>query len=580
MANYHVNYNTGSDTTGDGSTGSPWATVNHALVTSAATTGDLIKVVGSTTTDLDTTATFATDDRTNQLTTTTDLTSSLAVGDIIVISPNISDGAEFNGWMHTEVEAITSTTLTTRGYHVYPNQTNLSVTITKVNDVVSGGTQESIADIHNYVGAVVEFGYDATFTNVIGRTYFVNTVGVGSRSGTKFSIAGNGSLGGWNTFMPYFKNIAFCRFEYGMNLPFGRMAYANNIVLLNGRGSAGTSAFYVGDAADGTTDVYFNDCNEYFIRDSYFRYGTSGDQAYKNGAPIHLHFNQNRDRQLERSAGIIGNITGYAVRGEVFGFACLWGRSNNAYINGDIVMMGIDYEAYTSNFYRFPTICNGTANVRMKSFKLVKNGMTSNSNFNPVQNTHEFAYPGNSKIVLPTGYDVTTMDMDVFADTPSGAFVANSQQTWIDDNGAWVAANGGIWIKQNLVDQETGNSCLEVFKSKGNGYTGGFLGNNIANFPVASGGNRLQSITVRYKAISGTGSGYFLGVQIGSDIDQIGSMNLGNTTWSNAVITLGFTGGALVDSLPDDETINFLLYANRHVGDHHVLIDSITPTYA
>ncbi len=59
MANYHVNYLTGSDVTGDGGTVNPWATIQHALTTSSASTGDVIKVVGSTTTDLTTTATFA-----------------------------------------------------------------------------------------------------------------------------------------------------------------------------------------------------------------------------------------------------------------------------------------------------------------------------------------------------------------------------------------------------------------------------------------------------------------------------------------------------------------------------------------
>ena len=37
---------------------------------------------------------------------------------------------------------------------------------------------------------LVECGYDATFTSVIGHTYWVNSaVGVGGRSGTKFSIS-------------------------------------------------------------------------------------------------------------------------------------------------------------------------------------------------------------------------------------------------------------------------------------------------------------------------------------------------------------------------------------------------------
>ena len=96
MANYHVNYLTGSDVTGDGSTGNPWASISYALTTSSAATGDVIKVVGSTKTTLDTAASPNANGRTNVLNTSVDLSASLAAGDIVIISPNITDGAEFD----------------------------------------------------------------------------------------------------------------------------------------------------------------------------------------------------------------------------------------------------------------------------------------------------------------------------------------------------------------------------------------------------------------------------------------------------------------------------------------------------
>jgi len=130
MANYHVNYLTGSDVTGDGSTGSPWASIKHALATPPVVTGDVVKVAGSTFTDIDTAAQPASSNRTNTINTSVDLTSQLAVNDVFRFNPNMSDGPEFNGWMLDQVVAITSTTITTRGYFMFPNQATTNMTIT------------------------------------------------------------------------------------------------------------------------------------------------------------------------------------------------------------------------------------------------------------------------------------------------------------------------------------------------------------------------------------------------------------------------------------------------------------------
>lgn len=586
MANYHVNYLTGSDVTGDGSTSTPWASVNHALVTSSATTGDVIKVVGSTTTDLDTTATFATNDRTQNLTTTTDLTGSLSVGDIIIISPNLSDGAEFNGWMHTEVQAITATTLTTRGYHVYPNQTSLSVTITKVNDPVLSNTQESIANTENYAGAEIIFGYDATFTSVIGLTYFVNNVvSVGGRSGTKFNLSGAQSTGGWDQYMPLFKNAAFCRFENAIQVNTFHVAYVNNIHLLNaqGAGFGGANAGFRGPVADGSTDVYFNDCDGSFLSVNYTTYAFNNSASTQlQGAPVNLWLNQNRDRQLENNTGLIQNVIGYAVKGRQFGFAALFNVSQNMYITGDVVLMGLDDVAYQADYYKCPTITQGSCNLYLNSFKLVKNGLAAvNMAFNLVMMNLENITQGNSYIKLPTGVSLDDYQM-VGYDAGS---VGNSSQTYEDVDGLWTGTGGCVFFKQNLVDQETGASCLELLQTGGQTYAGSKNSPYICSFPTSSGAQRLTGISFRYKQLpgSGTKSGYLVRTPIGQNFENmsVGSINLNSTNWATSTVTFGGPGSRLVNSLPTGVYVSFMLGVNGQADDgHHVLIDSITPNYS
>ena len=582
MANYHVNYLTGSDITGDGSTSTPWQTISHALTTSSATTGDVIKVVGSTTTDLDTGATVSTNDRTNQLTTSTDLTSSLAVGDIIIISPNITDGAEFNGWMHTEVEAITATTLTTRGYHVYPNQTTLSMTITKVNDVIDNSIQENITG--NFTGAIVECGYDATFTSVIGHTYWVNSaVGVGGRSGRKFDINVSGaSFGAWDSQSALFKNIAFCKYEYGIAVQFGRYAYANNIILLNASANAGGQGFYAAPATDTNTLIYLNDCDRALLDKNYYQYGLSGDNAVGNSAPLHVFANQNRDRQLEDNGGTIENVTGYFIKGRTFGMASLFNRSYNLYITGDLVMMGLDDQNYTADFYRAPAAMTGSGQLILSSIKIVRNGLTAEQTpFNFIATNDEGLIATNSYVKLPAGASVK--DYYFIMGNNSPTMNSNNIVTFEDVDGLWSSQGAGIFYKQNTTGQETGTSCLEVYKAPGETYAGTTYGGYVASFPPINGGLRLSGITFRYKKISGNATGFRVTSNLAGKYDEnVGSVNFTSTAYADATLTFGAVNMTrYINSLPANVQIPFALQANNDNNDTcEVLIDSITPIYS
>ena len=582
MANYHVNYLTGSDVTGDGSVSTPWATITYALTTSAATTGDVIKVAGSTTTDIDTGATFATNDRTNQLTTSTDLTSQLSVGDVIMISPNIPDGPEFDGWMLTEVEAITATVLTTRGYHVYPNQTSLAVTITKINDQVVDGNYESISNPNDYVGVVIECGYDATFTSVIGKTYFVNSnVGVGARSGTKFTLTNLGSAGKWDTVQPLFKNIAFCKYDFGINPnQFGVMAYASNIALLNCEAGAGSYATYYGPATDGTSDIYFNDCSGSIMNINYNIYAYQNDKAALNGAPLRLFLNQNRDRQIENNTGQFQDIVGYGQRGNIFGWTVLLQRSLNLYGNGSFTLMGLDRLAYTSDYYRTPSFAHGSVNFTVNNFKIVRNGgAAADYAFNFALNSGEQINGGNCYIKLPTG---TTVNDYVMTGQSAMVGITNTSTTYVDDNGVWAVAEGGAFVKQNVVDQETGNSCLELLVTPGKGYGDGKFTPFLAMFPATSGGQRLTGMTFRYKKIGDAATGFRLQTPVGNYSGPVlATLNFSSTSWANSTATFAGIAGAWIESLPATTYIPFYLKASStYTYGSHTLIDSITPIYS
>ena len=585
MANYHVNYLTGSDTTGDGSTGNPWATIAYALATSAATTGDVIKVVGSTKTTLDTAAAPNSNDRTNVLNTSVDLSSSLAAGDVIIVSPNLSDGPEFNGWMHFEVESVTSTTVTTRGWFIFPNaQTGLAMTIEKVNDMIYTNLQESGNWTAN-AGAVVECGYDATFTSVIGHTYWVKAdQGIGSRSGQKFQPQGGG-FGSWDNGMPLFRNIAFNRWQFAFNPDFGMSVYANNVHLMNAEAKQGYAAGPLyGPASDGTTDIYIHDCDQSILDKNYMIYsGNSAAGAMANGAPIHLYANQCRDRKIERNGGVIKHVTGYAVQGTQFGIAILFNQSYNLIIDGDVSLIGLDPYYYTADYYRNIVLMSGTGQVIPTSWKIVKNGGDPDwTPFNYIANNKDNCVAGFSYVKLPAGEyikDQWLTNVSIEANT-------NAMMTFEDAEGIWTSWNGTFFQKQNLVDQETGDSCLEVMLSKGLGYAAERNSGWLAAFPAQNAGLKLTGIQIRKRNITGNFSTIlYLKTTISGNYageSEVASFSSGSSTaWNTSNLTLsGNLPRYINGQLGPSALVPFYLKSNTSSAPTRFLIDSITPVYS
>jgi hypothetical protein len=458
------------------------------------------------------------------------------------------------------------------------------MTITKVNGVIDTNVQESIVSAQLYAGAVIECGYDATFTSVVGHTYWANTnTGVGGQSNTKFSISSNGGIGAWDLAMPLFRNIAFARFQFGISMSFGEFAYANNIILLNGRASAGGQGFYAGPGTDASTLIYLNDADGAVMDKNYMQYARLGDNCIGNMAPMNVFCSVNRDRKMERQGGRIQDVTSYCITGADFGVSAPFNQSYNLHVTGAVSLMGIDSAAYTANFYRIPSLMTGTGQITPTSWKIVKNGKaTSDMPFNYIMNTSDNAIAGNSYIKLPVGKSIKDADFVTIAGGNSPASSYNTGQTLQDDNGLWTSSNATVFYQQNLVDQETGNSCLEVYTTAGDAYSGYNSGSTICSFPAGNAGQRLTAITFRYKKLSGGLSGYRILSDMGGSFLNFGSINMSSTTWSNSTLTIGGSSQDWIGSLPADSLVTcFLQNTGQSATDtNNSLIDSITPIYS
>lgn len=588
MANYHVNYLTGSDITGDGSTGNPWATIWHALTTTPAVSGDVIKVVGSTTTTLDTAATVSTNDRTQTLTTSVDLSSSLVAGDIIIISPNITGASEYDGWMHTEVQSVTSTTLTTRAYHQFPNQTLLNFTITKVNDLVQKSNTEVWNNAQAYAGVIVECGYDATFTSVIGYTYWNNnSVGVGGRSGNCFEVSPGGGIGQWDSGMPLFKNIAFTRWERGIRMDTFKQAYANNIILYGCNANADTGGYY-GPGTDATTDIYLSDCDGTFLDKNYYQYAlwANSDAAPRDGAPINVRVAANADRRIERAGGSIkGGLVGYSTNSWFFGITTLFNYTYNLNINCPVSLILNKPTNVTATSYRTSVVMMGFGQFMPTTLKLVRNGLTNlETPWYPIHNSTDAGLAGCSIVKLPAGSSVR--DYNFVGAALENNF--NASQTFIGDDGTWVA-NAAGFVKQNTVDQETGNSCLHVMATPAGTNTYGAKTSTpyLAQFPAKNAGLTLSQVQIRYKNINPLwpDNVWFFKVAIAGYYDATAAtFNFNSTTWATATLnfTTNYQAKNYIQANGDDVFIPFFL---AKVGPSYldsgseILIDSITPVY-
>lgn len=165
MAIIHTNYASGNDTTGNGSTTTPYKTVSKAL--SVAVDNDTVKVAGGEFQAI-AGATVTTTNRGTSVSTSIDLTSHFSAGDSIFFDTSADDGFPMpaNGMVIT---VITSTTITlAAGSHIKAG-TYTPYKLSTYHYTGNGVTYETPTTITASTVAV-EGGWDATFTTQIGWT--------------------------------------------------------------------------------------------------------------------------------------------------------------------------------------------------------------------------------------------------------------------------------------------------------------------------------------------------------------------------------------------------------------------------
>lgn len=252
MATLHSDFLLGNDTTGNGSAALPYKTIVKSL--QMAADDDLVKVAGGE--FVTTGATGTCTARSTSMTTSIDLTSQLAVGDVIALDTSLVDGFPIFANVY-QVASITSTTIQFRTIVSHVAGTFTIYKFSTVHYATTGS-----ANLENATGitanrVTVEGGWNSTFTTQIGWT-------VANRNATSFSTTAG--LMSWSNLIK--PEIVFNRFLcVGINMFNGSAASVgiNEVAFSTSSssgGAFGTSNFGIyAPTSVGYTTIYSNGFN-------------------------------------------------------------------------------------------------------------------------------------------------------------------------------------------------------------------------------------------------------------------------------------------------------------------------------
>ena len=584
MADFHVDYINGSNATGDGSAGNPWGTITHALTESAAGTGDTVKVAGSGLTTVDSTATLSAVDT---LTTTTDLTSSISVGDIVKVMPN--GVTEFQDWPTVYVQSITATTIQFYEDIYMPGdwRTGTSTYTIKTIDSIYG-TTATVEDISNQLGAGADVigGYNSGFTAIVGLTYLRRTgVGGGSGSGTGwFFRTTNNNINQAN-----FENFHFSQFSRAIDTEYGASYFGDNLHFYSNSSESQGSFGEVYKKSGGPSTCYYSSSD-----------GRVGIGAYQTNfinagyTPEQNVYQFIGNRNMEFSIGnpikkfVVWN-PGFNSNGAAFG------RTANIRSN---IQHFSDCD-YTTNIIE--TNRGGFSGVN-QNIILFNNcwGNLNSLNFIDGNTTEDWYFqPGDlqgywktQKVTMkyPTGFDFTSASiLPHLAGARDGSDIGGSvNEVWKDDNGYWVGQQGGTLERVNTTDYDTGNSSREIILCSRMAYAATDPKTLLAQLTKTT-ASAPTSITIRYKCTSSPdttfGTRLYFGWRDPGYIANLSTTNINLTcdgTWRDATYTAGsdtaFTTYWDSIAVGSDWTMNFAaLYYNEPV--RNFLIDSVTVNY-
>lgn len=569
MATFHVDYINGSNSN-DGSAANPYATMKYALETNSMGTGDDLKVAGSALTTRESAATFDQANGNNLLTTSTDLTGSISVGDIVQINPP-SVTTQFQDWVVCQVTAITATTITFyEEVHLPGTMASGSWTIKTIDSVYvnSSGTQEDWADATVGANVSIVGGYNSTFTSIIGLTYFRRGgLGAGSSSGkcigNKYP---NNSLA-----IAEFKNFQFMQWNQPIRGEFGGSIYGTNL-----RAYMQTSTIF---AYFGTVlgkgyvpDTYYINCA-----------GSTGAYAYLSNAAADatVSLKQNVKTFCSHKAinqeACFNDLTiwnpGQNANGGDFGATYSVKVTDKAQVNGVLTFNTIDNAR--SGFRKGHNLFDlqGTMTAKPTAINVLNGGLAESFwDFSDSQASKMTAFI--STVMCPSGFLIT--DQAIRSGRDAAINVQPVMQV-VDATGTWIKMSGG-YISVSTTEFDTGDSSKVYFLANGLSYaTGNCLGLIFEYIKLAA---NPTSITVRAKldANGHTQNSVELQPQIANykEFSSLGNVTFTTSGFSDQNISI--PSGYTYDQIPTGSPVQIGAVFNSS-RNQILYIDSITVNY-
>lgn len=594
MANYHVNYLTGSNSTGDGTAGNPWATVAFALT--SATSGDTIKVARTGTTQLLTSTAFWS--AASTMTTNADLTSQLAVGDFVIISPKYAGHPEFDGWIMNEIRSITSTTI---GFGDSGSQfafrANAQFEIYKFTAFVNAGSSgdyESLTSFGTTKGnIVIEGGYLEDFSAVDGYTNIFRTGLSQNASAGSIFKSNTGTFGGYSE-APMFKNFRFAKFATLSANNFLAPVMCDNLVMYGiGNINNQDGPLYNPTSTSAECTLYVSNCGFNGGNATYIGDNTNTTKRPTMLNKTNLYYSQGQ-KDFKWNDFTIKNW--YAVgcnssNGAAFGEANLI-NFKDANVEG-----ATKFVVYSDNSGSFARTCifNGYRSKFIPtSFTLIYD--TVRPQYCLTGFVQRDTMTNFNIIKLPAGSSVDTLGSvgSHFIDRyNSQNFIVS---TVIDsDNSIWNAMPDGSFVKTDTVEYSTGTSSKKI-RLGTQGYAGLSQNIQLGIATKKNGSQTLQSITIRAKR-TGADMTWFLtmdwmyagGGQTQPQQISTSTVTVNSNTWTDYTLTIS---NAQTDqsknkyvSIGDNTPIVFLLRSNNNIASttttsNYHWIDSVTFNYA
>lgn len=490
MADYHVNYLTGNDTTGDGSASLPWATISKAYT--VALTADTIKVAGTGTTVLDTSASFTTTSSTT-INTSVDLTSQLSVNDFIILSPNYSDDidGDFNDWMTFEISAITSSTITLFGsVFRFPNQNTNLFTIAK-HDTVIPSTGGWLTLTANGESPTIIGGWNDTFTSIIGLTVVQRTgLSAGSTANDCIYVTSSGQPGSGIKWLN-FKAMKFSNFFYSNNLQ--EIPYVDNI---HGATVGGWQRFYGFKGANSTPfKVYATNCGSSIQRSAGFNHV---DPGYADNVDLHI-FQHARQTKVDENCVVENFVGGTSTQSSFnaeFGSARIF-QSDNSIWKGKMAIL-TNHTLAEDGWSRTEITGGGGGIFEPTSVSVVSDGDPFLYTLYEAEISN--ASYGTFQFIMPSGFSFidTAAKLAPVRDVTSRAMFVSPDAYMIDAYGEWNLYCSSAMTRIDTTDYDTGDSS-RVCRFFARGYAAGGGSVPLISFVQRPTGTPPTSVTFRIK---------------------------------------------------------------------------------